>query len=373
MPFLNSLGNFKPGRGFFAAATIPDAPTITSSTAGNGQLTIAFTAPSFNGGLAITKYQYSTDGTNWSDTDAGTTSPRVITGLANGTDYTIRLRAVNALGGGKTSNAYNDSAGLTTKPFTVPATPSAPTVSIGTGATTTDTFSWSAPSDNGRSITKYGFQTSTNNGTTWSSESETSNLSYAIETAYTSSSYKLRVRAYNVAGWGSYSDISSSGTGAWSLGSVTDSQSCTCSQSCSCGACNCGANNGTQTASGTQTRTCYRWTRSGSNSSSLRNSNGTDACNSSYGGCGSCGAYGSCTSCSGCTSETVILTEGSYNGTYYYLTNDAYLNQYMTPSGAGACSPCYEDMYTIYRCVYGGSTTYRIVYEGCLNVGGPKC
>lgn len=265
MPFLNSLGNFKPGRGFFASGTIPDAPTITSSTAGDGQLTIAFTAPSFNGGLAITKYQYSTDGTNWSDTNAGTTSPRVITGLTNGTDYTIRLRAVNALGGGKTSNAYNDAAGLTTKPFTIPAKPSAPTVSIGTGATTSDTFSWSAPSNNGRTIDKYGTQTSTDGGTNWSSETETTSLSRAIETAYTSSSYRLRVRAHNDAGWGPYSDISASGTLAWEFGSMTDSGTCA-SFSCSCGACNCGVNSGTNsTASGT--RTCYRWSRTPSGSS----------------------------------------------------------------------------------------------------------
>lgn len=98
MPFLNSMGSFKPGRGFSAAGTIPDAPTILSSSAGNGQLTISFTPPAFNGGLEITKYQYSIDGTNWADTDAGIISPRTITGLTNGTDYTVRLRAVNALG-----------------------------------------------------------------------------------------------------------------------------------------------------------------------------------------------------------------------------------------------------------------------------------
>jgi len=98
MPFLGGLGQGKIGRGFFASGTIPDAPTITSSYAGNGQLTISFTAPAFNGGLAITKYQYSLDGSNWSDTDAGITSPRTISGLSNGTDYTVRLRAVNSLG-----------------------------------------------------------------------------------------------------------------------------------------------------------------------------------------------------------------------------------------------------------------------------------
>lgn len=361
MPFLNSLGSFKPGRGFSAAGTIPDAPTITSSTAGNGQLTIAFTAPSFNGGLAITKYQYSTDGTNWSDTDAGTTSPRVITGLANGTDYTIRLRAVNALGGGKTSNAYNDAAGLTTKPFTVPSKPATPTLSIGSGATTTDTFSWTAPSDNGRSITKYGTQTSTDGGVTWSAETETTTLSRAIETAYTTSSYKLRVRAYNAAEWGPYSDISTSGTGAWSFGSMTDSGTCS-SFSCSCGSCSCGSNTGTNSTA-TGTRTCYRWTRTGGNSqtqsSSLRNQTDTGACSTSYSSC----TGGSCTECSGCTDPTTITTAGTYNGTYYTPIQDIGGSTWMT-TGRGPCACSDYDCYTIVYCSV--SQVYTITSQGCI-------
>lgn len=96
MPFLSSRINA--AKGFFAGNSVPEAPTILSSSAGDGQLTISFTLPSTDGGVPITKYQYSIDGVTWADTDAGTTSPRVITGLVNGTDYTIRLRAVNPLG-----------------------------------------------------------------------------------------------------------------------------------------------------------------------------------------------------------------------------------------------------------------------------------
>lgn len=54
MPFLNSQGSFKPGRGFFAAGTIPGAPTfgITPATEGNISIPVTFIAPAFNGRIS---------------------------------------------------------------------------------------------------------------------------------------------------------------------------------------------------------------------------------------------------------------------------------------------------------------------------------
>lgn len=53
MPFLSSQGNFKPGRGFFAAGTVPGAPTFTNpataATEGEGQLPVTFIPPAFDG------------------------------------------------------------------------------------------------------------------------------------------------------------------------------------------------------------------------------------------------------------------------------------------------------------------------------------
>ena len=53
VPFLNSQGSFKPGRGFFAAGTIPGPPTfvntLTTVTEQDNQLTVSFVAPAFNG------------------------------------------------------------------------------------------------------------------------------------------------------------------------------------------------------------------------------------------------------------------------------------------------------------------------------------
>ena len=89
------------------------APSITSITPGSGSLSIAFTAPTSDGGSAITNYEYSTDGgtTFVAASPATTTSPLVITNqstsgtpaLVNNTAYQVKLRAVNAAGAGAAS------------------------------------------------------------------------------------------------------------------------------------------------------------------------------------------------------------------------------------------------------------------------------
>jgi len=94
-------------------AVVPGAPSIDQITPGNGQLTVAFTAPAFDGGVAITDYEYSVnDGGNYTSA-ATTSSPIIITGLANDVIYNVKLRAVNSAGVGTASSA-------------VQATPSAP-------------------------------------------------------------------------------------------------------------------------------------------------------------------------------------------------------------------------------------------------------
>lgn len=83
----------------------PSAPTITGITAGDGRLTVAFAAPASDGGGAISAYQYSLDdGATWvTPSTAVTSSPLVIGGLVNGSDYAVRLRGVNSAGPGAAS------------------------------------------------------------------------------------------------------------------------------------------------------------------------------------------------------------------------------------------------------------------------------
>ena len=87
-------------------AVPPGAPTLGVITAGDGQLSVAFTPPTNTGGAPITNYEYSTDGVNFTAfSPADTTSPLVITGLPNGTTYTVVIRAVNSAGSGPASNS----------------------------------------------------------------------------------------------------------------------------------------------------------------------------------------------------------------------------------------------------------------------------
>jgi hypothetical protein len=86
------------------ATTAPAAPTNLTATAGDGSATISFTAGS-DGGSPITNYKYSRDGGSswWALSPSDTTSPITITGLTNGTPYSISILAVNSVGDGQPS------------------------------------------------------------------------------------------------------------------------------------------------------------------------------------------------------------------------------------------------------------------------------
>lgn len=112
---VNSIGTGDPSVPEpFVMATPPSAPALTGLTAGDRTLDAAFTAPLDDGGIAVTSYEYSTDGgATWRVRATGTTaSPLVITAesgsgnpLQNATVYTVQVRAVNAAGAGQASNS----------------------------------------------------------------------------------------------------------------------------------------------------------------------------------------------------------------------------------------------------------------------------
>jgi hypothetical protein len=169
-------------------AVAPAAPTLGTVVNGDLQITVPFTAPASDGGSAITKYQYSLDGTNWLErTDSATvTSPIIIkftdiagtTPLVAGTAYTIQIRGVNAVSGGTAA---------TTSAITAATAPGAPTgVTASATGQTTATVSFTAPSSTGgSSITSYTVTSSPGGITATGSSSPISITGLTASTAYT--------------------------------------------------------------------------------------------------------------------------------------------------------------------------------------------
>ena len=84
----------------------PFAPTVDSIVAGDEQLSVSFTFGD-DGGSPITDVEYRLNGGLWASFGS-TTSPQTITGLANGTPYTVEVRAVNANGASAASNSLTE-------------------------------------------------------------------------------------------------------------------------------------------------------------------------------------------------------------------------------------------------------------------------
>jgi hypothetical protein len=105
-------------------ATVPGAPTIGAATAGNASASIAFTAPSSNGGSTITGYTASCSATGATTrTGTGTTSPISVARLTNSTAYSCTVTATNAQGSSVASSAVSVTpvATSTTVSYSTPA------------------------------------------------------------------------------------------------------------------------------------------------------------------------------------------------------------------------------------------------------------
>ena len=204
-------------------ATAPAPPTgVDITTEGNGELTVGWTAPTENGGSDITGYKVQwksgaqSFGSSRQHTTAdGAATSYTIPSLTNGTEYTVRVLAVNAVG---------DSAASNTDTGTPSTTPSDPT-NVQASGNAELTVTWDAPDDGGSAITGYTVQ--------WKSGTQSYNTSrqatvttttHTIPSLTNDTTYTLRVKATNANGDSGWTEITATPVSGPGVASVTVDQ-----------------------------------------------------------------------------------------------------------------------------------------------------
>ena len=188
-------------------STRPKPPTITDITHGHQKLTITWTAPTGadTGGSDITGYivqwKKGTDPYNATNQATPPASPYEITNLLNGTEYTVRVFAVNESYPDEPSDESNE---MTGTPSTKPQPPTDVTIA-GFGDESL-TVSWTAPTviegTGGSPITGFKIQWKLNSQAGWSTYEERNDQDnqspYTItETLENGTKYDVRVIAVN--------------------------------------------------------------------------------------------------------------------------------------------------------------------------------
>lgn len=164
-------------------STLPPAPTVTL-TASSSSIAIAWIDGSTTG-PAISGHKIYVNGAL--NSTISSASPYAITGLTNGTTYSIEVSAVNANGEGPKSVAK------TATPIGVPA---APTVTL-TPSDGQISIAWIDGANNGATITSHKIYVNGSLNTTISSASP-----YALSGLTNGTAYSVEVAAVNAAGEG---------------------------------------------------------------------------------------------------------------------------------------------------------------------------
>ena len=184
-------------------ATVPGKPTGVTASGGDSRATVAWTAPTADGGAAVTGYTV----TSSPDSRTCTTSFLTcdVTGLTNGTSYTFTVTATNAIGAGAASDA--SSAITPSATTTVPGAPASITAAQGASPGSLS-VTWTAPAvTGGSSVTAYavGYATSLSGPwTTVSTSLPASGLSTTLSSLAQGTGYFVRVAASNVVGLGAW-------------------------------------------------------------------------------------------------------------------------------------------------------------------------
>ncbi len=106
----------------WSIAVTPAAPTAISALAADGGALVSWTAPTWNGGSAITGYRVTAVPGGITCTAVATATTCPVLGLTNGTPYAFVVSALNSVGTGDLSTASN---AITPGPPPAPTTPAA--------------------------------------------------------------------------------------------------------------------------------------------------------------------------------------------------------------------------------------------------------
>ncbi|MEI6701394.1 MAG: fibronectin type III domain-containing protein, partial [Actinomycetota bacterium] len=180
----------------------PTPPTGVTARAGSSSAAISWTAPTSNGGAAISSYTasaFNANGTVASTCRTTTATNCTITGLTNGLTYTVSVIASNG-----TSTSTPSTPAVSVMPVGPPPAPGTPVAVPGNNQAT---VTWTAPISNGGSAISGYTVTST---TTANSCTATVTLSCTVTGLTNGRTYAFRVVARNASGTGTQSAASNS-------------------------------------------------------------------------------------------------------------------------------------------------------------------
>ena len=183
--------------------SVPAAPTgVSASRVTNTEASVSWSAPSNNGGSAITGYEITAyigdepQKTVFDFTPSSTTAN--VTGLTEGSSYTFAVSAENAYGTGPLSSDSNE--------IIMAIPPTSPTITTATPGSTWVNLSWDAPSSSGGSpvtgytITSYISGVSQGDASTTPAVLDGTSTSAHVQGLTNGVTYTFTVTAHNKAG-----------------------------------------------------------------------------------------------------------------------------------------------------------------------------